>query len=442
VRMLTSGEGSRVGPAAAPHADNSYSGPVTPAPGAPAELMVARTRLLPPSENQHELHTLLPTPDAVCSWVREGEGLVAWGEVARVHTTGASRFADAAAWWEDFCRHTEVHDDVGLAGSGLVAFTSLAFADNPGSSVLIVPRVIIGRRDGVTWMTEIGAGPADEPQPVTAPRRLRYSADSRPVTRWRAAVKGAVQRIRQGELDKVVLARDLVAESDEPIDPRFVLSHLAHRYPECWTFAVDGFVGATPELLVRRDGAEVCSRVLAGTTWPREGSTNAELAAELLSSAKDVGEHGYAVTSLVDSLRALCSPVQKQDVEVMQLRNVAHLSTTVTGQLRETSTSLLALAAALHPTAAVGGTPTAAAMKLIAELEDMDRGRYAGPVGWVNAAGDGELGLALRSAEINGKQARLFAGGGIVAESDPDDEVAETDAKFAAVRDALEGVDD
>lgn len=426
---------------AAPQPRNSYAGPVTPAPGAPAELMLARTRVLDGAESHRPLHELLPTPDAVCSWVREGEGLIGWGEVARVHTAGAQRFADAASWWEQFCRQMQVDDEVGVAGTGLVAFTSLAFADDPGSSVLVVPRVVVGRRDGITWITDIGADAPQDRLPVTAPQRLRYSADLHPVTRWRGAVAGAVQRIRSGQLAKVVLARDLIAESDEPLDPRFVLTRLAYRYPQCWTFAVDGLVGATPELLVRRQGAEVSSRVLAGTTWPREGSTPDQLAAELLASAKNVGEHGYAVTSLLEALRTVCDPVTEAPIEVLQLRNVAHLSTTVTGHLRDASTGLLTLAAVLHPTAAVGGTPNADALALITELEDMDRGRYAGPVGWVDAHGDGELGLALRSAEIAGSRARLFAGVGIVADSDPDDEIAETDAKFAAVRDALEGID-
>lgn len=402
--------------------------------------MLARTRVLPASEHHRALIDLLPAPQPLCSWVRDGEGLVGWGEVARVHTTGAGRFTDTANWWRHFCSQVEVDDELGVPGSGLIAFTSMAFGDDPGSSVLVVPRVIVGRREGTTWVTEVGAVSAEPVRPVSAPVRLRYSADSHPVIRWRTAVGGAVDRIRRGELDKVVLARDLIAESDQPIDARFVLSRLAQRYPQCWTFAVDGLVGATPELLVRRQGRQVSSRVLAGTTWPRAGSTASELAAQLLSSAKNAGEHRYAVTSLVDSLATMCTPVQEEAVEVLQLHNVAHLATTVTGVLRDPDLDLFALAGALHPTAAVGGTPTVTAMALITELEDMDRGRYAGPVGWVNADGDGELGLALRSAEITGTRARLFAGGGIVAESDPDEEVAETDAKFAAVRDALEGL--
>lgn len=401
---------------------------------APAAQLVARTRRV---EHTGALLDLLPSATHVCSWVRGGEGLVGWGELARVTTYGATRAVDAQRWWSALCAGLDVSDEVHLPGTGPVAFTSIAFADHPGASVLVVPRVVAGRHDGVTWVTEIGSVEPAAIEPVTAPRGLRYSAD--PV-RWRAAVGAAVTRIRAGELDKVVLARDLLAEADEDIDPRFVLSHLADRYPTCWTFAVDGMVGATPELLVRRAGEEISSRVLAGTTWPHDGVSEDELAAELRGSAKDQGEHRYALSSLVAALERLCAWVEVRETEVLQLRNVAHLATTVTGKLSDPATGVLAVAAALHPTAAVGGTPTEVAVRVIAELEGMDRGRYAGPVGWVDANGDGELGLALRSAELQGPTARLFAGAGIVAGSDPDDEVAETDAKLVPVRDALEGV--
>ena len=402
---------------------------------APAAQLLARTRRV---NHTGALLDLLPSAANVCSWVREGEGLVGWGELARVTTYGANRAVDAQSWWSALCAELDVSDEVHLPGTGPVAFTSIAFADHPGTSVLVVPRVVAGRRDGVTWVTEIGSVQPTAIEPVAAPRGLRYSAD--PV-RWRAAVGAAVTRIRAGELDKVVLARDLLAEADEDIDPRFVLSHLADRYPTCWTFSVDGMVGATPELLVRRAGSEVSSRVLAGTTWPHDGVSEDELAAELRGSAKDQGEHRYALSSLLAALERLCAWVEVRETEVLQLRNVAHLATTVTGKLSDPATGVLAVAAALHPTAAVGGTPTEVAVRVIAELEGMDRGRYAGPVGWVDANGDGELGLALRSAELRGPTARLFAGAGIVAESDPDDEVAETDAKLVPVRDALEGVD-
>lgn len=391
-----------------------------------------------------ELLDLLPSARGVLSWVRDGEGLVGWGEVARVTSAGPERFVRAQAWWDSFAARLDVRDDVGLPGSGAVAFTSIGFGDTPGDSVLIVPRVVVGCRADVTWVTEVtGAGAVPERvTPVRRPRRLRYSDGELSVTSWREAVGGAVRRMRAGQLDKVVLAHDLLALADEPLDPRFLLHGLASRYPSCWAFAVEGLVGATPELLLRRRGAEVTSQVLAGTTWPHAGADPGVLAAELLASRKDRDEHRYAVESLADALRPYCCSLTLPEVpDVLQLRNVAHLASEVRGTLDEGAAPLLELAAAVHPTAAVGGTPTCDAVRLIDELEAMDRGRYAGPVGWVDAAGDGELGIALRCAQVQGRAARLFAGCGIVAGSDPDEEVAEAAAKLVPIRDALEGVD-
>lgn len=406
-----------------------------------ADLVVRSRR----SDYTGALLDLLPAADAVTSWVRQGEGVVGWGEAARVVTGGAQRAQAASRWWSQWCTRVRVDDDVHVWGSGPVAFTSIAFADEPGTSVLVVPRVLAGRRGDVTWITEVlGASEGDDAtarEPVRSPVGLRYSADAHPVHLWRSAVGAAIERIRAGELEKVVLARDLLVEAAGPIDPRFVLTHLADRYPECWAFAVDGLVGATPEMLVRRRGDHVSSRVLAGTTWPHDGVSAAQLAADLLASTKDRDEHRFAVASLVAAIQGVCTSVETDDVQVLTLRNVAHLATRVRGVLSDPGAGVLDVAAALHPTAAVGGTPTAVAVALIAELETMDRGRYAGPVGWVDANGDGELGLALRSAELDGASARLFAGGGIVAGSDPDTEVAETEAKFVPVRDALEGVE-
>jgi len=390
-----------------------------------------------------ELLDLLPSARGVLSWVRDGEGLVGWGELARVTTNGAERFAAAQGWWSSFIDRLEVIDEVGVAGSGPVAFTSIGFGDASGHSVLTVPRVVVGRRGGVTWVTEIdGGGGPERVTPVQRPRGLRYSDGQLSVTSWREAVGDAVRRMRAGELDKVVLAHDLLALADEPLDPRFLLHGLAARYPSCWAFAVDGLIGATPELLLRRRGDEVTSRVLAGTTWPHPGADAAVLAAELMASAKDRDEHRYAVESLADALRPYCSSLSlPEEPDVLQLRNVLHLASEVVGRLDGRATPLLDLAGAVHPTAAVGGTPTPRARRLIDELEAMDRGRYAGPVGWVDAEGDGELGIALRCAQVQGRAARLFAGCGIVAGSDPDEEVAEAAAKLVPIRDALEGLD-
>ncbi|MGH3911642.1 MAG: isochorismate synthase [Pseudonocardiaceae bacterium] len=396
-----------------------------------------------PVRGGDDLIDLLPSPRGVLCWVRDGEGLVAWGEVARVCTAGPDRFVRSEAWWRAFCAQLDVQDEVGLPGSGPVAFTSLAFDDFPGSSVLVVPRVLVGRRDGLTWVTEIETGASTEPVvPVRRPRSLRYSDGELPVTAWREAVARAVSRMQDGAAPaKVVLAHDLLAVADGPLDPRFLLHGLAARYPSCWTFAVDGLVGATPELLLCRQGPDVLSQVLAGTTWPHEGTDAAALAAELLASQKDRDEHRYAADSLADALRPFCSDLTVPEAPtVLRLRNVMHLATEVRGLLRSSDTPLLALAGAVHPTAAVGGTPTLDAVRAIGELEAMDRGRYAGPVGWVDAAGNGELGIALRCAQVVGRAARLFAGCGIVAGSDPDSEVAEAAAKLVPIRDALEGV--
>jgi menaquinone-specific isochorismate synthase len=254
-----------------------------------------------------------------------------------------------------------------------------------------------------------------------------------------------VVAIRAGELRKVVLARDLFASATEPIDARAVLRRLSHRYPDCFTFACDGLIGATPELLVRRAGRQVSALVLGGTA-PRGGdpAQDEALGSELLASAKNAEEHAYAVASIRDALRPLCDVL---DVEarpaLLKLPNLQHLGTHVRGTLTDSGApkSALALAAAVHPPAAVCGTPPGAALELIRELEQMDRERYAGPVGWVDAEGNGEWGIALRCAQLSGRTARLFAGCGIVAGSDPAAELAETMVKFQPMRGALEAED-
>ncbi|MBV8932272.1 MAG: chorismate-binding protein [Kutzneria sp.] len=400
----------------------------------------ARTRAV---ASDAELLRLLPGAIGALAWVMGGDGLVGWGEVARFEPSGADRFATADQWWRAYSAGIDCVDEVRLPGSGPVVFVSMAFADDPGRSALVVPEVLVGRRDGVTWVTQIGEL-ADNPlrtvEPVRRPEVIRYSEGELAATGYREAVSRAVRRMSAGELAKVVLAHDLVATADSAIDPRFVLHGLAQRYPSCWVFSVDGLVGATPEMLLRRRDSAVYSRVLAGTMWPRPGVDGDELAAELMASSKNRTEHGYAVESLTETLRPFCASLSVSPrPHVLRLPNVVHLASDVTGELTD-EPSLLALAGAVHPTAAVGGTPRAAAVTAIGELEGMDRGRYAGPVGWVDANGDGEVGIALRCAQLSGCSARLFAGGGMVPDSDPDTEVAEAAAKMIPIRDALEGL--
>ncbi|MDR8410083.1 isochorismate synthase [Nonomuraea sp. 3-1Str] len=375
------------------------------------------------------------------AWIRHGEGLVGWGEAARVTVPpGPRRFAWARQWLADVLGDARIEDAVKTPGSGPVAFGTFTFDEDVPGSTLIVPRTILARRDGRAWLTTVGEPGLQPFTPVRTPGRIRYSDGSLTAPEWEAVVARAARRIRAGELEKVVLARDLLATAERPIDIRLLLDRLSRRYPECYTFSVAGLVGATPELLVRRTGKHIESLVLAGTT-PRGTSAADDLArgTALFASEKDRHEHECAIASVRQTLAPLCSSLHTPDEpELLVLPNVQHLASHVTGRLAD-GASVLDVVAAMHPTAAVGGTPTGTAIEVIRELEGMDRAGYAGPVGWIDAHGDGEWGIALRSAVVDGNRARLFAGGGIMGNSDPSSELAEAQAKFRVMQYALEG---
>ncbi|WP_058749029.1 isochorismate synthase [Curtobacterium oceanosedimentum] len=392
-------------------------------------------------------HTLR---DAPLAFVRSGDGIVGIGEAARFTFSGPDRMRQASAVWRELVQGAVVDDPVQLRGTGLVAFGSFAFADDSAErSVLVVPRVVIGKRRGKAWLTAVDTTPDPEP--------LAFSRTSVPVPAvgahvsvalgpgrvdedaYAAAVADAVRRITAGEAEKVVLARDLVGALPVGADRRAILLDLAAAYPQCVTFAVDGLVGATPETLARTDGTELSARVLAGSAARGADPVSDRAAAEALaSSAKDVEEHGFAIASLLHALRTVATDVRADPEPFrLQLPNLWHLATDVRATLPVGTTSL-DVADALHPTAAVAGTPTDVAVRLVAELEGVDRGRYAGPVGWLGANGDGEWMLALRSARIDDDgTVRAWAGAGIVAGSEPAREVAETALKFRPIRDAL-----
>jgi menaquinone-specific isochorismate synthase len=397
----------------------------------------------------------LPQPDAV-AWVHHGAGLVGWGEAARVTLpAGDDRFTAGEKWHRSLFDAADIDDQVRVRGSGPVAFGTFTFDASSEGSVLIVPRVLVGRDGrGQAWLTTVtgerapdlralGWPVAPESMLAPAPAGVRWHDGSLPGPQWERAVAEAVTAIKAGRLHKVVLAQDLFATASEPIDVRSLLRRLASRYPDCFTFACDGMVGATPELLIRQTGRQVSALVLAGTT-PRGGdlAEDEALGAALLASAKNTEEHAYAVASMREALEPLCDELDSQSrPTLIKLPNLQHLGTWVRGMLAAGGTprSALGLAAAVHPTAAVCGTPTGAAFELIRELEHMDRERYAGPVGWVDADGNGEWGIALRCAQISGRTARLFAGCGIVAGSDPEAELAEAQVKFRPMRGAVEG---
>ena len=256
---------------------------------------------------------------------------------------------------------------------------------------------------------------------------------------YRAAVDTAVARIRGGELSKVVLARELVGHLPADADLRRVIGDLALGYPDCWTFGIDGFFGSSPETLVSVNQGSVTARVLAGSAARgTDAASDQDAATALATSAKDQDEHQYAVQSVLAALRAHSPNVIASEVPfTLKLPNLWHLASDVDGTLTDGSTAL-DLIAAVHPTAAVAGTPTAAALTVIEELEPFDRGRYAGPVGWVGADGDGEWAIALRSAQVlPDGDVTAYAGAGIVAESDPERELMETKMKFRPIVEAL-----
>jgi menaquinone-specific isochorismate synthase len=388
-------------------------------------------------------------PDDGYAWIRRGDGLVARGEVARHKPTSLTEADD---WWSDLVDLVEVEAELDQPplGSGLLAFGSFVFdPDNSAAqSSFVVPRTIIGRRDGRSWLTTVG--PVEDgdgfdavPAPPEPPRGVRFMAGGLSEDAWRGVVAVAVARIGRGDLDKVVLARDLLAVAENEIDPRWLAGRLAADYDSCWTYLIDGLVGATPEMLVRREAGLVTSRVLAGTIR-RSGDDahDLSLAAALSRSGKDLEEHEYAVRSVARALAPFCSAMNVPDAPyVLELPNVLHLATDVTAAAVPGASSL-ALAAALHPSAAVCGTPTDGARAVIAELEQLDRERYAGPVGWIDAHGDGEWAIALRCGQVYATDPhliRLFAGCGIVSGSDPSAELAESQAKLVPMRTSLAG---
>lgn len=385
---------------------------------------------------------LLPDSNPL-SWVRGGDGLVGWGIHASTTVSGPNRFADARHWWQRQLENFAVTNSVHGSGTGPILFASFSFSQDE-ASVLVIPQVTVGARKGQSWITWIG----DESQPVLkekselfAENVITWGEETLAQSQWTKLVARAIVQIQSGELEKVVLARDLTATSNSNIEPRVLLKKLAAEYPSTWNFSVAGLIGATPELLLRLTRGMVTSRILAGTiSKTGDDEKDLALAASLARSSKDLEEHIYAVRSVADALEPFCSSTNVPDSPfVLHLANVMHLATDVTGALVETLThvDLFTLLEKLHPSAAVCGTPTDVAASLIEKIEGISRGRYAGPVGWIDASGDGELGIALRCGQISGQSIRIFAGCGIVAGSNPELELAESNAKFIPMRSAL-----
>lgn len=443
--------------------------PGSPAPSSGAQVGLRATPALRsitfarPPMSEHGLLDYVVRDDALV-WGRRGNGMVGFGEAARFESRGPERFAEARAWWGGTLAGAESTDNVGIPGTGPVAFASFSFSfTSARSSRMVVPEIVVGRRDDASWLTYTTADPDAELSVQAAEERLAVLLDDvsdehelgeggdRLVPGevsegdYRERVAAGVRAINAGLLTKLVLARDAVAELAAPIAVAQVLRELALRYADCWTYSMDGLIGSTPEMLIQVEGKTARARVLAGTldraTAP---AGDAGYARRLLSGdEKQRHEHSLAIDSLTEQLGPLVSGMVAPDEPfVLELPNVWHLASDVEAQLSVrgdgSAPSALDLAEVLHPTAAVCGTPTKAAGALIRELEGMDRGAYAGPVGWVDSAGNGEFGIALRGGVVESPtRIRLYAGCGIVGASDPDAELAESWAKMRPMREAL-----
>ncbi len=384
-------------------------------------------------------------PAAPLVWMRRGDALIGAGSpVAVLSESGGDRAARLASRWRELSAAAIIDDPIGVAGTGLVAFGALAFDDRSASpSTLTVPQAVIGRRGPDAWLTTVGT--ADTPAP--SPWGPYWSATLGPgaldPAGYQLAVTAGLEAIAAGQVEKVVLARDLVGSAPAGADLRRLARELHDAYPDTWTYAVDGIIGASPETLVTVSRGTVTARVLAGTI-ARGADADADNAAAiaLRTSTKDQDEHGFAVRSLLSALEPHTTAlVAGEEPFTLKLPNVWHLATDVEGTLSDAASSL-DLVGAVHPTAAVAGTPTPTAMDLIARLEPSDRGRYAGPVGWIDAQGDGEWAIALRCVQVSANEDGSFAltahaGAGIVAESDPEKEMLETRVKFRPIVEAL-----
>lgn len=396
-----------------------------------------------PLSNDADYPIAAHLPPQASAFIRNGQGLVGYGEAVRLSARGPRRMQQLADEWRALVARTVVDDQVRQTGSGLVAFGSFAFADDSSAeSVLIVPKILLGVRDGRRWITSVVGEDEtnfwNQGQTYRNESAVNLSDGLQTADGFKDSVRKALDAIASEKVEKVVLARDVVAKVSEDFDIRNALKNLSASYPTCWTYSVDGLFGASPELLVRVAHKQVSARVLAGTAGRgTDPGIDQAISSALLASSKNIAEHKFAVQSMVDELKKFCTKVDADETPFsLQLPNVWHLASDVHATLHDDA-SVLDIAAVLHPTAAVAGTPTLVARKLIGELEPFDRGRYAGPVGWIGADGDGEFAIALRGAQLSDGQITAYAGCGIVGESDADAELAETELKFKPIREAL-----
>jgi isochorismate synthase len=405
-----------------------------------ATVLTARTRALP-DDLVVDLNDVARSDGYL--FVRDGVGVAGRGVAARVGADAASAMlADIE------------HDDPERSGLGPVAIGCVPFL--PGSAAeLVVPAVVVHKPgDGRTWLTTVHGGiddadgldrhdlleliPPSEPVATASSYRIEPGV---PVAHYLEAVSAAREAVRSGAITKAVIARPIVVTSSDPIDVHAVLRRLKASFGSSHRFSIEGFVGASPELLVSVCDGVVRSHPLAGTA-PRTGDVELDrrIAEELVASTKNQVEHRVVVEMVHDTLLPWVSYLDWQpEPSIVTVANVQHLGSEVEGRLSAPAPDVIELARALSPTPALGGYPRDEALALIAATEGFERGRYGGAVGWVDARGEGVWAVAIRCAELSDDRltARLVAGGGIVADSEPLAELAETQAKFQAMLSAL-----
>ncbi len=405
---------------------------------------------------------------------RDGSALAGLGCVRSVRAAGPGRFSRAAAEWCDLAGRAVADSPDGPPGAGLVAVGGFAFAPDGGSAPhwagfahgeLNVPELALARRgDDVRLTLAVLATPDDVPETLVerAERRLeelrtdplplldpaptgRFRiASTAPPEHYEAAVARAVERIRAGAFEKIVLAREVSVHAPAPHDPAAVFGVLRAAFDSCFVFCVGAgeaaFLGASPELLVRREGLRASTVALAGSTRrSADPAVDAHLGERLLRSDKDREEQQIVARRIGRALRPLSVWVAApEEPAIVKVANIQHLATPIRAQLTA-PVSVLELAGRLHPTPAVGSEPHAVATPQIPAFEGLDRGWYAGPVGWTDANEDGEFCVALRCALLRGPEARLYAGVGVVRDSDPAAELAETEVKLGALLPVLSG---
>ena len=405
---------------------------------------------------------------------RDGAALAALGCVAELEAHGPERFVQLAARWREIVADAESDPPDGPAGAGLVAVGGFAFAPEGGrvpawsgfaAASLVLPQVCLARRDGQVRMTVAAqAMPDDVPEQLLGALEARLASlragpialldpdptqrarvyGTMPAEHYEEAVARAVQRIRTGELEKVVLAREVRVDAGSPHDPGAVFGVLREAFGSCFSFCVGrgdaAFLAASPELLIRREGLRASTMALAGSTRrSADPAVDDHLGEQLLRSTKDRGEQAIVARRIERVLRSKAVWVTSAAEPILvRVANIQHLATPIRAQLVR-PIGVVELAGALHPTPAVGGEPLEVAGPLIPALEGLDRGWYAGPVGWTDANEDGEFCVALRCALLRGSVARCYAGVGVVRDSDPAAELAETEIKLAALLPVLAG---